>query len=133
MLMQHFSHQSGQLPQNASETIAAFLANPGKFIDDALAKVVITLLATWPPVAAPAGGPSVDPDELLDVAAAAVLLGVVKATIHDYVKRGVLFPHRMRPGGKLYFTRMGIMAALTANTRHDGQRKHARRANKKGQ
>lgn len=113
----------------ASESIAAFFANPHQFLQDAFTAA----LSNWRPPIMAAVALASDPDELLDVAAAAGLLGVVKQTIHDYVKRGVLFPHRMRPGGKLYFKRGEVLAALKANIRQDGQRKHTRRANKKGQ
>lgn len=126
MLTQHYSHPSGHYPPSASESIAAFFANPGPFIEAAVAIGVATALANWQPSVAVA--PAVDPDELHDVPAAAKLLGVVPQTIHDYVKRGILRPHRMRPGSKLYFKRGELLAALNPTTSgHDGRRK----ANKK--
>jgi hypothetical protein len=126
MLNQHYPPPFGAHPQPAGESFAAFCANPGPFIEAAVANVLSTALANWRPSIAVA--PAVDPDELHDVPAAAKLLGVVPQTIHDYVKRGILHPHRMRPGGKLYFKRGELLAALNPTTSgHDKRRK----ANKK--
>ena len=128
MLTQHYLNQSGQHPQNANEGLAAFFANPDQFIQEAAARGVIAALANWQPSAAVTL--AVDPDELHDVSAAAKMLGVVPQTIHDYVKRGILRPHRMRPGGKLYFKRSELVGSLRPTTSaHDGRRA----TNKKGQ
>ena len=133
MLTQHYLNQIGQHPQTAPEGLAAFFANPDQFIQDAAARGVISALANWQPSAAVT--PAVDLDELHDVPAAAKLLGVVPQTIHDYVKREILTPLRLRPGGKLYFKKSALVDALTRNgagQRPDGRRKAGRAANKKG-
>lgn len=127
MLAQHHSPPFGAPPQNANEALAAFFANPSQFMQDAFTAA----LANWHPPVDESAFAAADPDELHDVAAAAALLGVVPQTIHDYVKREVLFPHRLRPGGKLYFYKRELLAALKRNTREDGQRKYARCTNTK--
>ena len=126
MLTQHYSQPSGHYPQPASESIAAFFANPSLFIEAAVANALSTALANWQPPTPV--GPATDPDELHDVPASAKMLGVVPQTIHDYVKRDILKPLRLRPGGKLYFKRSDLMAALKPTASgHDKRRK----ANKK--
>lgn len=126
MLKQCYPPFSGQDPQQLANDFAAFVANPRGFMADALADFFDARLANWQPLVQTA--PAVDPDELHDVPAAAKLLGVVPQTIRDYVKRGILHPHRMRPGGKLYFKRGELVAALNPTTSgHDKRRK----ANKK--
>ena len=127
MLPQHYNPPFGAAPQNANEALAAFFANPSQFMQDAFTAA----LANWSPPFAVAAPSIADPDELLDVPEAAKLLGVVKQTIHDYVKREVLSPHRLRAGGKLYFKRGELLAALQRNKRSDGQRKYAPRATNK--
>ena len=127
MATQHYNPPFGAPPQNANEALAAFFANPSQFMQDAFAAA----LANWQPPMTAAAPAAADPEELLEVRPAAKLLGVVPQTIHDYVKRGVLFPHRLRPGGKLYFKRWELLSALQRNTRDDGQRKYARRTTNK--
>lgn len=132
MLAQHPHPPFGASQQPASDSIAAFLANPGLFIEAAAAKAVTAALANWQPFAQTA--PTADPDELHDVSASAKFLKVVPQTIHDYVKREILTPLRLRPGGKLYFKRGDLLAALTRNgvgQRPDGRRKAGRAANQK--
>ena len=124
MLPQHYSPPFGA-PTHPAGDVAAFFANPGKFMHD----VVTSVLANWqPPIPEATRGALPDPDELFDVAAAAAFLVVVPQTIHDYVKREVLKPLRLRPGGKLYFTRGQLLAAL--NPAPNGYDKR-RKANKK--
>jgi hypothetical protein len=120
-----------QSPQPASESLAAFFANPGPFIEAAAAKAVAAALANWQPLS-PAT-PAIDPDELHDVPASARFLGVVSQTIHTYAKEGILTPLRLRPGGKLYFKKSDLLAALTRSgaSKHDGRRKAGRTSNKK--
>lgn len=97
--------------------------------------VFASVLANWqPPVIEAARGAILDPDELHDVPASAKFLGVVPQTIHTYAKEGILNPLRLRPGGKLYFKKSDLVAALTRNgagQRPDGRRKAGRAANKK--
>jgi predicted DNA-binding transcriptional regulator AlpA len=125
MLKQHYNPSSGAV-QSLGDDFAAFVASPRQFITDTIREA----LANWQPVM-PAAAPVADPTELLDVPAAAELLGVVKQTIHDYVKREVLFPHRMRAGGKLYFKRAELLAALQGSKQAAGLSRAARRITNK--
>lgn len=128
----NYLYQSGQHPHQIANDFAAFVANPDAFFADALDKFFDAKLANWQPSAPTA--PAVDPDELHDVPASAKFLGVVPQTIHTYAKEGILNPLRLRPGGKLYFKKSDLLAALTrsgAGQRSDGRRKAGRAANKK--
>jgi len=125
MLTQHYSPSFGATP-SLGDDFAAFVASPRQFITDTVREA----LANWQPDL-PAPAPLADPNELLDVPAAAELLGVVKQTIHDYVKREVLFPHRLRAGGKLYFKRGELLAALQGSKQVPGASRAARRTTNK--
>lgn len=132
MLKQCYPPISGHDPQQLANDFAAFVANPRGFMADALADFFDARLANWQPLVQTA--PALDPDELHDVPASAKFLGVVPQTIHTYAKEGILKPLRLRPGGKLYFKRSDLMAALTRNgaaQQTDGRRKATRTTNKK--
>jgi Helix-turn-helix domain len=53
------------------------------------------------------------------------LLGICRQTVFDWAKRGLLLPHRL--GGRTYFKRGELLAALKSPEKPTGRRKYARR------
>jgi excisionase family DNA binding protein len=71
-------------------------------------------------------------DELLNKPQAAALLGVRPKTVDAWKSKGTLPSYKL--GGRIFYKRGEVMAALEAQTQPDGRRKYARRAiNKKAQ
>ena len=69
-------------------------------------------------------------EELLNKPQAAALLGVRPKTVDAWKSKGTLPSYRL--GGRIFYKRGEVMAALEAQTQPDGRRKYARRAaNKK--
>jgi hypothetical protein len=64
------------------------------------------------------------------VAQTAALLDVTRQTIHNRVRTGQLRAYKQdsdQHGGRTYFMKSEVLAALQERTRPDGHRKHARR------
>lgn len=64
-------------------------------------------------------------EKLLNDRQAAELLGVKPKTVHAWKQKGLLPSHRL--GGRIFYKRGEILAALEANTQASGRRKYARR------
>lgn len=64
-------------------------------------------------------------EELLNDQQAAELLGVKRKTVHVWKQKGILPSHRL--GGRVFYKRGEVLAALNANTQVDGRRRYARR------
>lgn len=65
-------------------------------------------------------------EELLNDLQAAELLGVKRKTVHSWKQKGILPSHRL--GGRVFYKRGEVLAALESHTQPDGRRKYARRA-----
>jgi excisionase family DNA binding protein len=63
-------------------------------------------------------------EEPLNVKQAATLLGITPQTVWEWQKRGTLPSYRL--GNRIMFRRGEVLAALKAQTQHDGRRKYAR-------
>jgi excisionase family DNA binding protein len=64
--------------------------------------------------------------ELLNDRQAAELLGVKPKTVHSWKQKGILPSYRL--GGRIFYKRGEVLAALESNTQPDGRRKYARRS-----
>jgi excisionase family DNA binding protein len=64
-------------------------------------------------------------EELLNDQQAAELLGVKRKTVFSWKQKGLLPSHRL--GGRIFYKRGEVLAALEASTQPDGRRKYARR------
>lgn len=68
---------------------------------------------------------------LLNDRQTADLLGVKPKTVHVWKQKGILPSHRL--GGRIFYKRGEVLAALDSQTQADGRRKYARRGtNEKG-
>ena len=65
-------------------------------------------------------------EKLLTPQQTAELLGICRQTVFDYAKRGLLLRHRL--GGRTYFKRGELLAALKSPEKPTGRRKYARKA-----
>lgn len=65
-------------------------------------------------------------EKLLTPQQTAELLGICRQTVFDWAKRGLLLPHRL--GGRTYFKRGEVLAALKSPEKPTGRRKYARKA-----
>lgn len=69
-------------------------------------------------------------EEVLTVEQTAALLDVTRQTVHNRVRAGQLRAYKQdadQHGGRTYFMKSEVLAALHLRTRPDGHRKHARR------
>ena len=67
----------------------------------------------------------VESEKLLTPQQTAGLLGICRQTVFDYVKRGLLLPHRL--GGRTYFKQGELLAALKSPEKATGRRKYTRK------
>ena len=65
-------------------------------------------------------------EKLLTPQQTAELLGICRQTVFDWAKRDLLLPHRL--GGRTYFKRGEVLAALKSPEKPTGRRKYARKA-----
>ena len=90
-------------------------------------RVVLAALAKHGPTAA---APAPAPEQLLDIPAAAELLGVTCQTIHVWKREQRLPFHKV--GGRVYFKRSEVLAALSTPTAPNGRRSTPRKGNAAG-
>jgi excisionase family DNA binding protein len=86
---------------------------------------MLSVLKAHVPTAATAAGSGAEPEQLLDVRQAAELLGVTWQTVHEW-KRRELLPY-CKMGGRTYFKRSEVLAALHSPTASTGGRATPRR------
>ena len=91
---------------------------------DFRAEMLSVLKAHAPTATTPVGGGG-EPEQLLDVRQAAELLGVTWQTVHEWKRRGLLPFNKM--GGRTYFKRSEVLAALKNPTAPTGGRATPRR------
>jgi hypothetical protein len=114
-------HQPSPTIPKGAEFLAPFFEEIDRRVDRRVAEMVAQALAQK----AAETAEQEKNEQLLNDQQTAEILGVKRKTVHVWKQKHLLPYHQL--GGRIFYKRGEVLAALEASTQPDGRRKYARR------